>query len=255
LLFTGAINGLLPDNVIGTFPAAVEDIGILEGIQGDDVSEILAGNIEDQTNYGVQAAYGSSFRVVYFYPDQIVVQVGADRVIVDGFFMAAAAAGYLSAIPNVAIPLTNKTMAGFTILTDRLFRPIVRNSISAAGITLVEPIPGGGRVVWGKTTTTSGFAEEEEVSIVFIRDRISKILRIGFQGFIGQAESSTTQGTLMARAMGLCNAFIGQGLITAFRDLQVVRDSVEPRQWNIRMAVQPVYPINWIYIRVNVGLL
>ena len=67
--------------------------------------------------------------------------------------------------------------------------------------------------------------------------------------------SETTQGSLMARAQGLMQAFISQGLITNFADLQVARDSVEPRQWNIRVAVQPVYPVNWIYIRVNVGLL
>ena len=43
---------------------------------------------------------GDTFRVVYFYPDQIVVQIGADRTIIDGFFIGAAAAGFLSGIPN-----------------------------------------------------------------------------------------------------------------------------------------------------------
>jgi hypothetical protein len=255
MLFIGAINGLTPDNVIGNTPAAVEDIGVLEGIQGDDISEILAGNVEDLADYGVQNSFGTTFRVVFFYPDQIVVQIGADRTIVDGFYLAAAAAGFLTGVPNVAIPLTNKTMAGFTILRDRLFRPIIRENIAAAGITLVEPAIGGGTVVWGKTTTTSGFAEEEEISIVFIRDRIAKSLRAGFRGFIGTAESQTTQGSLIARAQGMMQAFISQGLITNFADLQVARDSVEPRQWNIRVAVQPVFPVNWIYIRVSIGLL
>jgi len=255
VLFIGAINGLTPDNVIGNTTAAVEDIGVLEGIQGDSTAEILAGNIEDLADYGVQNSFGTTFRVVYFYPDQIVVQIGADRTTIDGFFMAAAAAGFLSGVPNVAIPLTNKTMAGFTILRNRIFRPIIRDSIAAAGITLVEPAIGGGTVVWGKTTTTSGFAEEEEISIIFIRDRIATSLRSGFRGYIGTAESTTTQGSLMARAQGLMQAFISQGLITDYRDLQVARDSVEPRQWNIRVAVQPVYGINWIYIRTEVGLL
>jgi hypothetical protein len=255
MLFIGAINGLTPDNVIGTTTAAVEDIGVLEGIQGDSVSEILAGNVEDLANYGVQDSFGTTFRVVFFYPDQIVVQIGADRTFIDGFFLGAAAAGFLTGMPNVAIPLTNKTMAGFTILRDRMFRPIVREQICAAGITLVEPAIGGGTVVWGKTTTTSGFAEEEEISIIFIRDRIAKNLRTGFRGFIGGAESETTHGSLIARAQGMCKAFISQGLITNFAGLQVQRDPVEPRQWNIRVAVQPVYPINWVYIRVSVGLL
>lgn len=255
MLFIGSIQGLTPDNITGVSQAAVEDIGVLEGIQGDSVTEILAGNIEDLADYDVQASFGTTFRTVWFHPDQIVMQVGANRVFVDGFFMAAAAAGRLSGIPNVAIPLTNKQLSGFTILSDKLYRPIVIEQMVGAGISVVQPAIGGGTVIWGKTTTTSGFAEEEEISIVFIRDRIAKSMRVAFRGFIGTAESSTTQGSLTARANGVLQAFIAQGLITAYQDLQVRRDEVEPRQWNIRVAVQPTYPVNWIYIRVNIGLL
>ncbi len=255
ILMIGAIQGLTPDNVIGTTDAAVEDIGILEGIQGDDISEILAGNLEDLANYGVQNAYGDSFRVVYFYPDAVVVQIGADRQLIDGFFMAASAAGYFSGQSQINEPLTNKTLGGFTILRDKLFAPIVLENITAVGITVLQPVTGGGRVIWGKTTTNSGFAEEEEISIVFIRDRIAKSMRTAFAGFVGTAETPTFQATLFARAIGMMQAFITQRLITDFADLTVQRDSVEPRQWNIAVSVQPVYPVNWIYIRVNIGLL
>jgi len=255
VLFIGAIQGLEPENVIGTEPAAVEDIGILEGIQGDDISEILAGNVEDLTDYGIPNSFGGTYRVVYFYPDEIVVQIGADRTLVDGFFIAAAAAGYLSAIPNVAVPLTNKVLAGFTILRDKLFRPIILENLAVAGITVLQPAIGGGTVIWGKTTTQSGYAEEEEISIVFIRDRISKSMRAAFSGFPGQPESPTFQGTLIARANRVMQAFITQRLITSYSDLKVVRDKVEPRQWNITVQVQPVYPVNWIYIKIGVGIL
>src|SRR5690606_9074295 len=129
LLFVGAIQGLNPENVIGTEDAAVEDIGILEGIQGDDVSEILAGNVEDLANYGVQAAFGDTYRVVYFYPDEIVVQAGADRINVDGFFIGAAAAGYFSGSTQITEPLTNKRLAGFSILRDKLYPPLVQENI------------------------------------------------------------------------------------------------------------------------------
>jgi len=255
VLFIGAIRGLAPENVIGTTDAAVEDIGVLEGIQGDDVSEVLAGNVEDLANYGVQAAYGDTFRVVYFYPDEIVVQIGADRTIVDGFFIAAAAAGFLSGVTNIAIPLTNKTLSGFTILRDKIFRPITLQQIAAAGITLLQPVSGGGKVLWGKTTTLSGFPEEEEISIVFIRDRVAKIMRASFLGFIGGAESSALQGSLMSRATGICNSLVTQGLITAYKGLKIARDSVDPRQWNLSLQIQPTYPVNWIFINIGIGIL
>jgi hypothetical protein len=255
VLFIGAIRGLNPENVIGTEDAAVEDVGVLEGIQGDDVSEVLAGNIEDLADYTVQNAYGDTFRVVYFYPDEIVVQIGADRTLVDGFFVAAAAAGFLSGVPNIAVPLTNKTLSGFTILRDKIYRPIVEQNISAAGITLLKPVTGGGLVIWGKSTTNSGFTEEQEISIVFIRDRIAKSFRTGFKGFIGIAETSSLQGSLMSRAVGILAGFISGGLITAYRDLKIVRDQVDATQWDITVAVQPAYPVNFIFIRTSIGLL
>lgn len=255
VLFCGAINGLTVENLTGTKAAAVEDIGILEGIQGDDVAEVLAGTVEDLTNYSVKDAFGGTYRCVYFYPDQIVVQAGADNLLVDGFYIAAAAAGYLSGVTNVAIPLTNKVLSGFTILRNKQFSPLKLEQLVAAGVTVLQPVSGGGKVIWGLTTTQSGFAEEQEISIVFIRDRIAKTLRGAFEGFIGIAEDDTIVQTLSARALATLQSFLSQGLITAYRDLRVERDSVDPRQWNVFVAVQPVYPVNFIYIQVDLGVL
>lgn len=259
VLFIGAISGLEPKNLIGSAsdstntPVAVENIGILEGIQGDSPTEILNGNIEDLANYSVSDAYGSTYRCVYFYPDQIVVQAGADNVLIDGFYLAAAAAGYLAGQPRVEVPLTNKVLSGFTILRNKLFSQLTLESLASSGVCTLQPVSGGGRVVWGITTTQSGFAEEQEISIVFIRDRIAKSLRASFAGYIGLPETQTTQITLANQAVNVLNSFINQSLITAYKDLVVQRDSVDPRQWNILVKVQPTYPVNWVYIRVGVG--
>ena len=255
IMFAGAISGLTPDNLTGAKPAAVENIGILEGIQGDNITEVLAGNIEDLANYSVPDAFGSTFRCVYFYPDQIVVQAGADNVLIDGFYLAAAAAGYVSADLRLENPLTNKVLSGFTILRNKQYSTLTLENLAAAGVTTLQPVSGGGRIVWGITTTQSGFPEEQEISIVFIRDRVAKTLRAGFAGFIGQAETPTTASVLTVRAGILLDALISQGLITAYGDLVVKRDSVDPRQWNISVRVQPTYPVNFIYIKVALGQL
>jgi hypothetical protein len=258
VLFVGAINGLTPNNLTGATPAAVEDIGVLEGIQGETVADILAGNTEDLTNYSVAAAFGDvaqAFRVVYFYPDQIVVQAGADNVLIDGFYIAAAAAGYFSGQNNIAMPLTNKVLAGFTILRNKQFSPLVLQQLANAGVTTLQPVTGGGVVVWGITTTQSGFVEEQEISIVFIRDRLAKNLRAGFQAFIGLPEDDSTQSKLAARATAILTGAISQGLITAFKDLLVQRDTVDPTQWDISARVQPVYPVNFVFIKISIGLL
>lgn len=255
LLFIGAISGLTPDNITGVKPAAVEDIGVLEGIQGETVTDILSGNVEDLADYSVPNAFGNTFRVVYFYPDQIVVQAGSDNVLVDGFYLAAAAAGYESADVRLENPLTNKVLSGFTILRNKQFSPLTLEALAAAGVTTLQPVAGGGKIVWGITTSQSGFPEEQEISVVFIRDRVAKTLRSGFQGFIGQPESANTGAILNTRGVILLNSLVSQGLITQFKDLSVTRDSVDPTQWNITVRVQPTFPVNFIYIKVSLGQL
>lgn len=255
VLFIGAINGLTPDNLTGASPAAVEDIGVLEGIQGETITDILSGNVEDLTNYSVPDAFGNTFRAVYFYPDQIVVQAGTENVLIDGFYLAAAAAGYEAADIRIENPLTNKVLTGFTILRNKQFSPQTLESLAKAGVTTLQPVAGGGQVVWGITTTQSGFPEEQEISIVFIRDRVAKTLRAGFKAFIGIPESPNTAAILNTRATILLNSLVSQGLITAYTGLAVQRDDVDPRQWNISVRVQPTYPINFIYIKVNLGQL
>jgi hypothetical protein len=253
VLFAGAINGLVPDNLTGVKTAAVENIGILEGIQGETVTDILSGNVEDLANYSVPNAFGNTFRCVYFAPDQIVVQAGTESVILDGFYIAAAAAGYMAANIRLEDPLTNKVLSGFTILRNKQFSSSTLEALATAGVTTLQPVAGGGRVVWGITTTQSGFPEEQEISIVFIRDRVAKVLRAGFQGFIGLAETPNTGAILNTRAVILLNSLVSQGLITQYKDLSVQKDDVDPRQWNINVRVQPTYPVNFIYIKISLG--
>ena len=232
--------------------AAVEDLGPLEGIPNNNITSTLAQNIQDIANYSVSNSYGETFRAVYFYPDQIIVQAGADLVEVDGFYIAAAAAGYANSDLALQNPFTNKVFSGFTILNNNTYSNLILQQLAAAGVTTLQPVAGGGRVVWGITTTQSGIPEEQEISIVFIRDRVAKVLRAGFAGFVGQPQTSTTASALNTEAVILLNSLISQGLITAFQGLTVVQDTVDPRQWDITVQVQPTYPINWIYIQVTV---
>ena len=68
----GAQTGITNAALAGRELVAVEDVGVIEGIQGDDPEEVLADNIEDLQNFDVSANYGTSFRSVYFWPDEIV---------------------------------------------------------------------------------------------------------------------------------------------------------------------------------------
>jgi hypothetical protein len=184
-----------------------------------------------------------------------VVQAGTDNVLIDGFYIAAAAAGFLSADVRIENPLTNKVLSGFTILRNKQYSQTVLESLAAAGVCILQPVTGGGKVVWGLTTTQSGFPEEQEISIVFIRDRIAKTLRSGFQQFIGTAAGPNTGAILNTRATLLLNSLVSQGIITDYKDLVVQQDSVVSTQWNVSVRCAPTYGINWIFIKVGVGQL
>ena len=147
--YIGAQEGVTPDALIGNTLVALEDVGILEGIQGDDPEEILNGNTEDLVNFKLNDNFTSN-RCVYFYPDQIVRNINGSNVLIDGFYMAAAAAGYTSATTNVATPLTNKTLVGFNLLRDKIYRDLTLNQLGNVGATVVQPVLGGGKILAGK---------------------------------------------------------------------------------------------------------
>lgn len=251
----GAQAGVTNAALAGRELVAVEDIGVIEGIQGDDPEEVLASNIEDLQDFKVSTNYGTTFRAMYFWPDEIIRVVAGARTTVHGFYMAAAAGGLLAATPNVAKPLTRKILIGFSILRSKVLRPTEINELGNVGVAVVQPVTGGGIISHGKTTTSSGAAEEEELSIVFIRDRTATVLRDVLRTFIGQAEDPTLVASITSMVTKTLQALTGQGLLSKFQNLNVSRDDVDPRQWNVSVEVQPVYPVNWIFIDVSVGIL
>lgn len=252
--FIGAQQGVTAEALLGLEEVAVEDIGVLEGIQGDDPEEVLSGNTEDLVNLKLDDNYTSN-RAVYFFPDQIVRNVQGTNTFIDGFYMAAAACGYLASQQNVALPLTFKDLVGFSILRDKIYRPSTLNQLGAVGATVVQPITGGGKVLAGRTTSQTGFVEDEEISIIFIRDEVSRTLRGGLQGFIGTVESDDTQAIIGSRVTGLMASLVSRNLVRFFKNIRVERDKVDPRQWNVFLQFQPIFPINYIYLDIEVGVL
>jgi hypothetical protein len=252
--FIGAQIGVTPAALIGTSLVAIEDIGIIEGIQGDEAQEVLDGEIEDLVNFKLSDNYTSN-RSVYFYPDSIVRNVNGTNVSLHGFYIAAAAAGFLSAKQNVAIPLTDKALSGFSLTRDKVYRPIIQNQLGGVGATLLQPITGGGRVLAGRTTSTSGFVEDEEISIIFIRDAVKKTLRDSLRPFIGGVQSADTNVLISARVRTIMSGLVSQGLVTSFKNIRVEQDKVDPRQINVFLQFTPAYPINYIFIDIEVGVI
>jgi hypothetical protein len=89
---------------------------------------------------------------------------------------------------------------------------------------------------------------------VFIRDRVKKVLRDSMMSFVGTVEDSNTPGIMTAKVKTIMSALVSQGLITDFKNIRVEKDKVDPRQWNIYLTFTPAYPINYIFIDLEVGI-
>lgn len=254
VLLIGAIQGLEPENLTGQSLAAVENIGVLEGIQGDDPEEVLGGNIEDLANYSVPDAFGDSFRVVYLSPDQIVRNIEGTNTNLPGFYLASALGGFLSGQTAIQEPPTFKTLVGFNILRDRVYRPITLDSLASAGVLVVQPVAGGGRMLHGLTTVQSLAPEEEEISIVGIRDQVARTLRASLRTFVGRVNTPTAIAEISAGVDKILRSLISQGLLTNVGAISVQRNPVEPRQIDIQAEINPAGPINWVFVDVTVSL-
>lgn len=254
IAFLGAPTGVTSDAIIGNETVAVEDIGVIEGIQGDDVEEVLADNIEDLANYSVSDNFGTSFRAIYFFPDRIVRSIEGSNTYLSGYYISAAAAGWFAGRTDLTLPLTRKVLVGFSILRDRTYKQVTLNAMGNAGAAVVVPVTGGGMVLHGKTTTNSGAPEEEELSIVFIRDHIATTLRAVLRGFIGKPESPVLAASILSTVRSTLNAFVSQNLITEYKNLSVSRDEVDATQWNVTVEVQPNFPVNYVFVDISVGV-
>jgi len=250
---------LRPENLYAgsANPVAIEDIGVLEGVQGDEQWEITAGLIEDIANYGVPENFGTSYRTVYFYPDKIVVNLNGLNTGVPGLYMAAAAGGYLSGQQYIAEPLTWKNLIGFTITRDRTVltgNPTIANRLGAAGITVVHGLAAGGKVLHFKSTIQSGNAFQEEPTSINIADLTAQELRNGLGAqFIGKAQTPDLPHQMLASTKSICQSLLHRKLLNNFDNIQVAQDTTEPRQYNVRVEILPVLPLLWIYIEVQVG--
>ena len=50
-------------------------------------------------------------------------------------------------------------------------------------------------------------------------------------------------------------ALVSQGLVDVYEGIKVARDKVDPRQINVFLRFTPAYPINYIFIDIEVGVL
>lgn len=205
---------------------------------------------------GVANVFGNSFRVVYMFPDRIRTVIGGETAFLDGQFLAASAAGFLAGITYIPTPLTRKTLVGFDIENNRRYTVDQLNLLGDDGITVVEPLSSGGRVVYGLTAVQSGNPVEEEISVVRIRDFVAKTAREVLENrFVGTVIDDRTVPGVKTTTEAILGSLVSQRIITEFANVVARVDPIEPRQVNVGFDIAPVFPLNWIFIEFSIGVL
>jgi hypothetical protein len=51
------------------------------------------------------------------------------------------------------------------------------------------------------------------------------------------------------------SAMVSQGLATSYKNVRVEQDKVDPRQINVYLQFSPAYPINYVFIDIEVGVI
>jgi hypothetical protein len=246
MVFIGAPEGMTTDHMLSSDSSAFIDNVTQDGIVDSN----------DDADVGIDASYGTTYRAMFFGPDAIVRTISGQSMNLDGYYIAAAAAGWFAGQGYLALPITRKTLVGFSISRTKKISNYTMNRLQDDGVSWVEPVAGGGRVNHGKTTTNSGTAELEEPTIIMVRDYVSRVSReIMENQYVGGVIDNTTLTNATATANSILLSLQGQNLITAFANLRVVQNSQEPRQIDVSFDVMPIYPLNWIYISFTVGQL
>ncbi len=177
-------------------------------------------------------------------------------MIIDGQYIAAAAAGFMAGIEYIPEPLTKKQLIGFTVDRAQKFTREQIRILGAEGAAVVKPLASGGEIVQGLTTVNSGNAVEEEISVVRIRDFTAQVSREILENrFVGGVIDDRTVPEIITATDGILRSLEGQGIITDFANVTARQDRVEPRQVNVSFDIEPVFPLNWLLIEFSIGLL
>jgi hypothetical protein len=155
------------------------------------------------------------------------------------------AAGY-----DVATPLTYKTITASSIAEK--YTESEKDTLVKYGVTVIEEVPQGRRIVRGITTVQDPSESVEdsfkEYSVERIRDYVNSNIRsilettyIGRKGVYGvESQMQATVGSILSRLKE-------SEIILGYQNIQVTKDATNPKVFYITYQVAPISPINWIF--------
>lgn len=261
-LFDGVTDQAALGGMLATLNAALQ-ADALKGIlrvASVGLDSAYAGSI---ANVASLASGIASKRVILAYPNQLEYYNGVlnQTQTVDGFYLAAAYAGVL-ARQDPQMPLTHKTIQGFSAITASVLKTLTttnKDTLAKGGVAVVEPDRQGRiRVRHGLSTNFAGGILSREISLVRSADALYNLLQDTMEnsGLIGIPITDTTALQVKSIVSGaLEQAKNVNGLIVDYTALAVRQQtppSGDPTIIDVRFAYRPPWPLNYILVTFTV---
>jgi hypothetical protein len=162
-------------------------------------------------------------------------------------YVAAAVLGMFAA-RDVHIPLTRKTLAGFSGVYDTRSGPTEAALDSAAGLLNIENRHGTLRIRHGVTTAATN-VNTREASVVRAKYDMARRLRFALDGVVGLvAPAAEAPLIVQSQVVGVLDQMAVEGIISGYQDVKARLLSSDLTTVEVRFQYTPAYPINNILI-------
>lgn len=259
-----------------------EQIAVIVPATGDpDIHPLIADHVGEQSSKkyerravvgvdGSTTTIGSSSRIelAQVLSEQRIAMISPSRfsyfspelnkpIVLGGQYMAAAVAGRsVSMAP--AMPLTRKTISGFTGPAESpMQREGEKNLESQNGLMVIEKTRRNQVQVRHGVTTNSNDLLTREWSIIGQQDVMVYRIRdyLDNDGLIGMPIYDTTLIQVKASAESALVSLVRDGVIVDYQNLKVRQIATQPDVIEVRYEWQPAYPLNYIVVRYSVAVM
>jgi hypothetical protein len=263
--------------VVPILDASVTTVSAIEGIAADLRNHCVAAAADGLPRIGILGTPkdfdggDSGFtaianavhqkRVILAYPSSLNFYSGYSNttIEVDGYYLAAAFAGRLSAIP-VQKPLTKEVIVGFAGIPARIQATQTKankNAVASQGVCMVEVDRNGNLVVrHGLTTDYAGGLTNREISVVRARDTLFTAIQYGLDqsGLIGSPIDFETPQRVKAAVSGILENAVQRGVVLGYVDLKARQLSSDPSVIEVKFAYRPALPLNYIVVSFSINV-
>jgi len=214
-------------------------------------------------NFDALATTIHSKRTVLAYPHQLSFYNTrlAQTTVVSGYYLAAAMAGQLAG-GAVERGLTKVSVTGFNGLPPALAQlqtKSFKDSLSKAGVSVLEKSFGGALQIRHGLTTDMSALTTREISLVRIGDVLFEMVQTGMDaaGLIGQPIDADMTTKVKGSLTGILERAITDNVIDAYDGVAVRQQTLptgDPSVIEAQFAYRPAVPLNYITVTFAIDL-